>query len=56
MIVNHLTDHGVMDQRLLYQSPFTDINPHGPEGVFTVAEVDTLVSVLDEFRKRAAAN
>ena len=29
MIVDHLTDRGVMEPRLLYESPFTDINPLG---------------------------
>ena len=35
LIVNHLTEHGVMDAALLYESPFTDLTPHGPDGLFT---------------------
>ena len=38
-----------------YESPFTDINPRGPEGVFTEPQVDELVSVLKEIRQTAAA-
>ncbi len=34
MIVDHLTDRGVMESRLLYESPFTDINPLSVEGIF----------------------
>ena len=55
LIVDHLTEHGVMDPARLYESPFTDINPRGPEGVFTERQVDALVSVLEEIRQTAAA-
>jgi len=55
LIIDHLTEHGVMDPGLLYESPFTDINPQGPEGVFTSGQVDQLVSLLNEIRQRAAA-
>jgi type I restriction enzyme R subunit len=44
-----------MDPARLYESPFTDINPRGPEGVFTEPQVDELVSVLNEIRQTAAA-
>jgi len=44
-----------MDPGLLYESPFTDINPQGPEGVFTSEQVDDLVALLQEIRARAAA-
>ena len=29
---NHLTEHGVMDAAMLYESPFTDLTPRGPDG------------------------
>jgi type I restriction enzyme, R subunit len=55
MIVDHLTRHGVMGAALLYESPFTDIAPHGPDGLFLPEEVDALVDVLDEVRASAVA-
>jgi type I restriction enzyme, R subunit len=54
LIVDHLTEHGVMDAELLYKSPFIDISPTGPEGVFSSAQVDQLVAVLADIRQRAA--
>lgn len=45
--VNHLTEHGVVEASLLYQSPFTDFKPRGPHGLFTSAQVDELIAVLD---------
>lgn len=55
LIVNHLTEHGVMDAVLLYESPFTDITPQGPDGIFTSAQVNELVLLLDEVHARAVA-
>jgi type I restriction enzyme, R subunit len=55
MVINHLTEHGVMSAALLYESPFTDLSPHGPDGLFTSDEVDALVAVLDHVRAAAVA-
>ncbi len=55
LIVDYLTENGVMDPRRLYESPFTDVNPKGPEGLFSSAQVDQLVAVLAKIRERAAA-
>ena len=53
-IVNHLTAHGCMDAARLYESPYTDFNPQGVDGVFNSQQVDTLISILEEVRNRAA--
>jgi len=55
LIIDHLTEHGVMNPELLYESPFTDLNPKGPEGIFDSRQVDELVLLLAEIRRRAVA-
>jgi type I restriction enzyme R subunit len=54
MMINHLTAHGTMDARLLYESPFTDKNPMGLTGMFG-PDAPTVVSILDDVRRRAVA-
>jgi type I restriction enzyme R subunit len=44
-----------MDASLLYESPFTDITPQGPDGLFPSVQVDELVSLLSDVRARAVA-
>lgn len=55
MVIDYLTERGVMDPRLLYESPFTEFNALGVEGVFDEADVIELISILEEVRQRAAA-
>lgn len=55
LVVDHLTEHGVMDAARLYESPFTDVTPRGPDGLFRPAELDELVRRLDAVRASALA-
>ncbi|MGH7593815.1 MAG: type I restriction-modification enzyme R subunit C-terminal domain-containing protein [Gemmatimonadales bacterium] len=55
LIIDHLTEHGVMEPARLYESPFTDLTPHGPDGLFTPAQLDELIGVLDAVRATALA-
>ncbi len=42
--VDHLTEHGVMEATLLYESPFTDITAQGPDGLFSSPQMDELIT------------
>lgn len=53
LIVQYLTENGVMDAARLYESPFTDISQQGPEALFLPIRVTEMVRVLDEIRQRA---
>ncbi|WP_447747217.1 type I restriction-modification enzyme R subunit C-terminal domain-containing protein [Pseudomonas nicosulfuronedens] len=55
LVIQHLTEHGVMDAGLLYESPFTDLTPAGPEGLFNSAQVDELFSALAKIKASAEA-
>jgi type I restriction enzyme R subunit len=55
MIIDHLTARGVMDARLLYASPFTDLDPLGVAGIFAEGEIVQLIEILRDVEGRAAA-
>ena len=55
LIIDHLTENGVLDPGILYESPFTDLSPQGPDGLFSSAQVDELVAALERVRSMAVA-
>ncbi len=55
MIIDHLTECGVMDAAALYDSPFTDRIPEGPNALFSEGEVGELVEILAGVRQAALA-
>lgn len=55
LVVQELTQTGVMEPGRLFESPFTDVNAQGPLGVFPPTEVKLLVGVLTQIRERAVA-
>lgn len=56
LVIEHLTHEGVMDPKLLYESPFTDIAPSGPEQVFPLKRTDELIDLIDSFNSSAAVS
>jgi type I restriction enzyme R subunit len=55
LIVDHLTEHGIVEPSRLYESPFTDLTPRGPEGLFTSTQLDELMRILEAVRTTAMA-
>ncbi len=54
LIIDDLTEHGLIEARRFYESPFTDVSPLGPEGLFSAGEVDRLVAAAKTIRDQAA--
>ena len=55
VIVDHLSERGVISAALLYESPFTDVTPKGPDDIFTPSQFDELLAVIENVRATAVA-
>jgi type I restriction enzyme R subunit len=55
MVIEHLTDQGVMDPALLYEAPFTDIAPTGPDQLFDEQKVAQLFTKIQGLNDSAVA-
>jgi type I restriction enzyme R subunit len=55
LVIDHLTDRGIVSVESLYSSPYTDVSPQGPDGLFKPKEVDQLVDILHDLHDRAVA-
>lgn len=55
MIIDHLTDHGLIDTGAIYDSPFTDVASAGPESLFRPDQLDELIKILPRVRSTAIA-
>ncbi|OLS63943.1 DEAD/DEAH box helicase family protein [Pseudomonas putida] len=53
LIIQHLTEHGVMNAELLYASPFTDLTPMGPDQLFESGRVEALIVALERIEEGA---
>ena len=55
MIVDFLTHNGAITDALLYNAPFTDVAPCGPEDIFSAAKIIQLDAKIKEIREHAMA-
>ena len=44
-----------MTASLLHESPFADVTPQGPDGLFTTPQLHELLAILEEVRATAIA-
>lgn len=54
LLIDHLTEQGVLEAARLFESPFTDVSPAGPEALFSEAQIDRIAGVLRDVRANAA--
>jgi type I restriction enzyme, R subunit len=54
LIVNELIANGVVEPARLYESPYTDRAPTGPDTVFPDADVYNIVDILNAVKANAA--
>jgi type I restriction enzyme R subunit len=53
LIIEHLTSNGVMDPARLYESPYTDANPIGLDGLFDDACAGRIVTIIHRINDAA---
>ncbi|WP_299131522.1 DEAD/DEAH box helicase family protein, partial [uncultured Amaricoccus sp.] len=55
LIINYLTERGIIDPSLLYESPFTDVSDQGLSGVFPAERSAEVLEIVRRIRATAAA-
>lgn len=56
MVIEHLCRNGIVDPGLLYDSPFTDRAPDGPDGTFEEAEVENFLECVRRMNRTASVD
>jgi len=54
-LINHLTEWGVVEPAMLYDSPYTDFSSTGVDGLFSSDQVNELMNILHFVRNTAVA-
>lgn len=54
LIITELINNGIVEPARLYESPYTDHAPTGPDTVFAEADVDAIVGILNAVKTNAA--
>ncbi|MCB0984154.1 MAG: DEAD/DEAH box helicase family protein, partial [Ilumatobacter sp.] len=54
LVINELTERGVVEAARVYESPYNGIAPTGPEALFTDADLERLFATIKSFLNSAA--
>ncbi|MGK7915064.1 MAG: RNA-guided endonuclease TnpB family protein, partial [Prochloraceae cyanobacterium] len=55
-IIDYLTQNGIIDPKLLYEPPFTDLHYEGLDGVFDDSDADNIFSIVCSFNRPRIPN
>lgn len=46
LVIDHLTEHGAVDPRRCYESPFADLDDQGIHGLFPDADIHEIITIV----------
>ena len=55
LIIDYLSNFGMIDAAKLYESPFTDVTVKGPEGLFGSRQIEELLKAIESIKATAIA-
>ena len=55
LIIDYLSQNGVIEPSKLYEPPYTDFNTNGLDGVFQDQDANRIVDIIKTIRTNAAA-
>jgi type I restriction enzyme, R subunit len=55
LVIDYLTQNGVMEPELLFAHPFTNLHPQGPAGLFSDEDARKIVNIVKAIKRNAAA-
>ena len=55
LVIEYLTEYGTIDPARVYDSPFTNVAPEGPEAIFAEPELDEFFAIVQQIHNVAVA-
>ncbi|WP_420445282.1 DEAD/DEAH box helicase family protein [Candidatus Poriferisodalis sp.] len=53
LVIDYLTEHGTVEERRVYESPFISVAPEGPDAIFASDDVDEFFEIVKHLRNTA---